>query len=233
MIRFEVLENLGVAVAAFSDKSDGDCAWSAPSAEARKGFLRRCGAAWDALVCPQQVHGAQVLVVDRGDAGRGALSPDSAVGEADGLLTAAADLPLGVTCADCVPIYLYDPRRNVGGVVHASRAGTMSDVAGAAVRRLETDLHVDPRDVHAVIGPSAGPCCYEVPEEMAEAFVNACLFARGRLLDLWESNRMLLMSAGVPLENITVAGRCTICDPNFYSYRRDGGPARNLAVFML
>jgi len=233
MIRFEVLENLGAAVAAFSDKSDGYCAWAAPSAEARQCFLRRCGAAWDNLVCPVQVHGAEVLVVDQSDAGRGAFSAETSVGEADGLLTAAADLPLGVTCADCVAIYLYDPCRNVGGLVHAGRAGTMSDVAGAAVRRMESSLHANPCDIHAVIGPSAGPCCYEVTEEMAEAFAGACLFARGRLLDLWESNRMLLMTAGVPLENITVAGRCTICDPEFHSYRRDGGYARNLAVFML
>ncbi|HNR30835.1 MAG TPA: polyphenol oxidase family protein [Candidatus Hydrogenedentes bacterium] len=233
MIRFEVLENLGVAVAAFSDKADGDCAWSAPQAEARQGVLRRCDAAWQDLVCPIQVHGAEILLVEQGDAGRGALSPETAVGEADGLITAATALPLGVTCADCAPIYLYDPRRNVGGVVHAGREGTLRDAAGAAVRRLETDLHANPRDIHAVIGPSAGPCCYEVSEELADTFTAACLFTRGLLLDLWESNRMLLMTAGVPLENITVAGRCTICDPDFFSYRRDGAAARQLALFML
>lgn len=233
MIRFEALENLGVAVAAFSDKSDGGCGWYAESPEARQAFLRACGAPWQDLVCPKQVHGANALLVDGTDAGRGAISPDTNVGDADGLVTAATGLPIGVTCADCVPVYLYDPHRHVGGVVHASREGTMQDAAGATVRSMVRDLHVNPAELHAIIGPSAGPCCYEVSEEMANQFTAACLFARGRLLDLWESNRMLLMTAGVPLENITVSGRCTICDEAFYSYRREGTRERNLAVLML
>ena len=233
MVRFEALENLGVQVAAFSDKSDGDCGWHAATPEARQAYLNGCGAPWPDLVCPKQVHGTEVLRVDATHAGRGAVSPQNHAGEADGLITASVGLPIGVTCADCVPIYLYDPRRHVGGVVHSSREGSMQDAAGAAVRRMARDFHVNPVELHALIGPSAGPCCYEVSEEMANQFTAACLFARGRLLDLWESNRMLLMTAGVPLENITVSGRCTICDDAFFSYRREGTQARNLAVLML
>lgn len=233
MLRFEAVENLGVTIAAFSDRSDGDCGWNAPEPGPRKAFLAKCGAGWSDLVCARQVHGNTVLTVDATHAGRGAVSAENAAGDADGLVTAALDVPLGVTCADCVPIFLYDPERGVGGVVHAGRLGTMNDIAGTAVQRLQAEFHVNPKYLHALVGPSAGPCCYEVSAEIARACEAACLLARGRMLDLWESNRLQLMTAGVPLENITVSGRCTICDPEFYSYRREGTAARQLALFML
>jgi YfiH family protein len=155
------------------------------------------------------------------------------VGEADGLMTDVPGLAMGVAVADCVPVYLFEAKRGVGAILHAGRAGTQANMAGAGVRGLVEEFGAVPGEMFAVIGPSAGPCCYEVSQEMAEVFGAAGWVVRGRNLDLWETNRMQLVSAGVPEGQIEVCGRCTICDGGFHSYRAHGTAARNLAVMVL
>jgi YfiH family protein len=151
----------------------------------------------------------------------------------DGLVTAVAGLPLAILVADCVPVYLVDPVRRAVGLVHAGREGVRQGISAAAVRAMVDGLGCDPAQIHAVIGPSAGPCCYEVSDEMAEQFRSLGLAVAGRRLNLWESNVSQLVGAGVARSRIEVSGVCTICGGVFFSYRRDGGSRRNMAVICL
>jgi hypothetical protein len=83
------------------------------------------------------------------------------------------------------------------------------------------------------VGPGIGPCCYEVSAEMADAWRRSGLPARGRRLDLWETNRWQLVRAGVPAGQVRVAGVCTCCMEDFFSYRRGESTGRNMAVLVL
>ncbi len=130
-------------------------------------------------------------------------------------------------------MYLFDPVKRAIGIVHAGRLGTFGAVAIKAVQVMRAYYRSDPADIHALIGPSAGPCCYQVSEQIAAEFTIEGLPVAGRNLDLWEANAGHLQSAGVPDGQIVRSGICTICDDRFHSYRRDAATARNLAVICL
>ena len=223
MLRFAALEDLGLAVAAISEKSDGDCA----HADARRQVCQAAGASYERLTLLKQVHGDRVLAVNTPH------GSDPAWREGDGLVTDEGAAPVGVLVADCVPVYLFDPVKRAGGIVHAGRAGTYSRIAQNAVRVLERNYGVRAGDLHGLIGPSAGPCCYEVSVELARAFEERGLPVRQRHLDLWEANVLQLEGCGVPRSQIEAGGICTICDTRFHSHRRNPDGGRNLALLSL
>lgn len=231
MIRFSSLEELGVRVACMSDKGDGDCGVKFDGGGAiltgdRGRFCATVGIADDEVRYIRQVHGVDVIRVR--DAARG-----GGVGGADGLMGEGGDAAMGITVADCVPVFLYDPVSKAGGLVHAGREGTFGNIAGHAMAALEKTFGVSAGRVWAVIGPSAGPCCYEVSEELAKAFRERGLPIDGRKLDLWRGNVGQLVGAGVPENQIEVCGVCTICGTAYHSHRATGDGARNLAILAL
>ncbi len=233
MIRFPELETLGLVTAAFTDKSDGDCSLSTGGEAARRRACSRLGMDFEALVCGQQVHGVTVAEVDAADKGRGGSVWSEGLPDTDGLITRRAALPLAVLAADCVPVFLYDPERRAGGVIHAGREGVRQGIAAAAVEAMRLRFDCRAANIHVVIGPSAGPCCYEVSPEMAAAFEALGLPTRGRMLDLWAANRAQLEGAGVPGEQVAVSGQCTICSGAYHSYRAAPETGRNIGLFML
>mgnify|MGYP006277409031 CR=1 FL=1 len=225
--------NAGLRAAAMSGRSDGDCVLGRSSEAARRAFLAAQGLDPDRLVCPKQVHGVEVAIARKEDAGKGAFGPENALALADAVITNVPGLPIGITVADCVPVALYDPVRKAIGLAHAGREGTVQHIAAATVRAMTSAHGCDPAELLAYIGPSAGPCCYEVSEALAAAFTASGGPTQGRHLDLWQANRHQLRAAGLSDTNITVAGTCTICTDRFFSYRRENTPARNLMVLCL
>ncbi|MCC6488406.1 MAG: laccase domain-containing protein [Candidatus Hydrogenedentes bacterium] len=233
MIRFVELERLGVAVAAMSDRSDGDCRAHDPAGEpGRRAFCAALAIDCTEVAVGKQVHGTRVAVVTEADRGRGSARGLAPFAETDALITAEAGLPVAVTVADCVPVLLFDPVKEVIGVTHAGRAGTVQGIARCTVEAMAASFGTNPADVHAVIGPSAGPSSYEVSEELAREFAEAGLPTRGRLLDLWEANACQLVKAGVPRGQLTVSGICTITDGRFHSHRAHANGMRNMVIIM-
>lgn len=194
-------------------------------AENRARLAESLGFRPERLVTTPQVHGTDVLVVDRDTDPAAALSI-----RADILVTREPGSLLMQRFADCVPILLWHPVGRVVSVAHAGWRGTALGVAGRAVAAV-ADLGGEPAGLRAGIGPSIGPCCFEVGEDVVDAFPDAdgahAPGPRGRPhLDLWELNRRQLVAAGVPAENIEVAGLCTRCHPDVYfSHRALGYPA--------
>lgn len=232
MIRFAELENLGLSVAAMTERRDGDCLIP-QGGTARADCCDALGISHESLTCGSQVHGTKVAVITEAERGSGGASPESALPAIDGLVTAVHGLPLAIFIADCVPLFLFAPTFRVGGLVHAGRKGTRADIAGIAVHTMKNSLGVPPEDIHALIGPSAGPGLYEVSEEIALDWQSAGLPCQGRNLDLWAANRLALVDAGVPDSQIHISGLCTIASGRFFSYRRGDAAARNMAVLML
>jgi len=178
--------------------------------ENRRRLCAEVGADLDRLALNYQRHTAQV---NRAEASR-----RGATG--DGLWTDEPELPILALGADCALIALArtNGERPAVGVLHAGRIGLLAGIAeaGAAV--------LDGR-VAAVVGPTIGPCCYEVGEDIAAAFRArfGADVVSGRKLDLWTSAERALREAGcASVERLDL---CTACDPDrFFSYRRDGKP---------
>ena len=192
--------------------------------------LGLAGAAW-----AHQVHGDTVLRVH---------APGLA-GDADGLVTDVADLAVLGRSADC-PLVLLAGLRADGspavGMAHASWRSTVRGITARVMARLHDELGVDPSTVHAGIAPSAGPCCYEVGDEVRDEALARLGEAAARWffrvgerwhLDLWSANLAQLTAAGVPASQVWGSGICTICQTeSFWSWRRQGEAAGRFAALI-
>lgn len=92
--------------------------------------------------------------------------------EADGLLTADPEIALAVQVADCVPLLIADARTGAVAATHAGWRGAAANIAGATVRQLVDRWGVNPSDLVAALGPSIGPCCYQVGPDVKTAFLD-------------------------------------------------------------
>lgn len=218
----------GVSVGPYASLNLGMSVGDAPDAvaENKRRLATALGFGADELVTTPQVHGNTVLRVDVETA------PTALQVRADILVTNRPGYLLMQRYADCVPILLWEPHGGAVSVAHAGWRGTALDVSGTAVRAVcELAAAGDASSVRAAIGPSIGPCCFEVGEEVVAAFPDhpdtAVPGPRGRPhLDLWEINRRQLLAAGVPAAQIELSGACTRCQPEtYFSHRALGYPA--------
>jgi YfiH family protein len=155
-----------------------------------------------------QVHGTIVRQVrDPADVGDDV--------EADGQATALHAHGAIVLTADCLPVALGASGGAVA-LVHAGWRGLAAGVLEEGVRAVR-ELGGD-GEIVAIIGPGAGPCCYEVGEEVHAAFGGA--HRAGRNIDLKAIARERLLAASVA--DVRDVAACTICDERFFSYRREG-----------
>ena len=186
-----------------------------------------------------QVHGSRVEVVTKD--GAGTKFPDT-----DALVTDVPGVPLVILTADCVAVLLLDPGRRVVGIAHAGWRGTLAEIATTTIATMVENFGATPERIVAAIGPSIGPCCYEVGSDVVDAFfaeqpeiaddvlttsdfASAGSFEESvntdkKNLDLWRANYLQLLAAGVPDDNIDVTATCTSCNTGtFYSHRAENG----------
>ncbi|HJA14721.1 MAG TPA: peptidoglycan editing factor PgeF [Candidatus Butyricimonas faecavium] len=191
-----------------------------------------CGV--DDFTLGEQKHTTHVEVVDRVQRGRGGRGKATRLPSTDALITKETGVCLMVLAADCVPVLMYDSRMRVIAAVHAGWRGTVGKIAAKTVERMREEFGCDPRDIIIGIGPSIGPCCFEVGEEVIEAAGEGLGDLKGLVepgkqtgkyqLNLWEANRRQLRQVGVEDTCIEVAGICTVCHRDqFFSYRGDRG----------
>ena len=204
--------------------------------ENRRRFAGARGLDPAGFTCCQQVHGSEIAVVHAKDRGRGGLSLEDTFMGIDALVTDVADLPLLLFYADCVPVLLADPVTGAMGLAHAGWRGTAAGIAAKTVRKLEEVYGARPENLLAAIGPSIGPCCYEVDDFVKERMPEAeeCFLPKGGgkyMLDLWKTNRLQLERAGVDPARISVAAVCTADNSgDFCSYRTEGGKTGRMGV---
>jgi YfiH family protein len=206
-------------------------------------FAAALGFEAERLLMAKQTHRDDVLVVDGSRAYASALSHADSFPRVDIMITDRPGWLLSLRYADCVPLLMVHPSRRAVAVVHAGWRGTLKGAARTAISALKTHYGADPGGLLVGIGPSIGPCCYEVGEDVAgsfEAQANERLPWSGALageavhrrpgarphLDLQELNRATCQAAGVPPAQIELAGVCTRCRSDLYfSHRALGFPA--------
>lgn len=210
--------------------------------ENRRRFLKLFSGQWTLTGC-WQVHGSDVrLVKDEPQA----QPVPGVVGDdiyCDALVSDAPRVLLAVKTADCVPILIADPRTGAFAAVHAGWRGTVASIVVHALQRLANEYGTRAEDVQAAIGPAAAACCYEVGEDVinafSERFDSQVIFTPTReghaRIDLFRANRDQLLSAGVLAERIHTSGLCTMCRTDlFFSYRREkrvqGRVGRSMSV---
>jgi YfiH family protein len=175
----------------------------------------------------KQVHGTDALIVDRP-----LTAADRFEGGWDALITDQPGVTVAVRTADCVPVLLYDRRRRAVAAIHAGWRGAVAGILSKTVEVMASRFAIQASDLRVSIGPSAGPCCYEVDEAVLDPLRHSrqdwSLLVRddrgGKAqLDLKALVRRQASESGIPPGQITVVNVCTICHPAlFYSYRREG-----------
>jgi len=194
------------------------------------------------LVRLKQVHGTRVIVIRAGESLKAA-ETDAGRPRADIVMTDAPTIAVAVQVADCVPLLLADPVTGAVAAVHAGWRGTAAGAARQAVATMQSHYGTRPADLIAAIGPSIGPCCYQVGADVVEAFRAVGIpdaqirkwfrpEAEGGAyrLDVAKASIDQLRAAGLDPANIDTCGLCTACHPLlFHSYRRDGARTGRLA----
>lgn len=179
-----------------------------------------------------QTHSGNVTIVTADMKGRGAQERADSIPDSDGLVTNVPGICLMAMMADCVPVLLYDPVKDVIGVSHAGWRGIIRKVTKNTVARMIKEFGCKPANILVGIGPSIGPCCYEIGEDVEkavkEAFdkTNQLLIKKPKKgkkhLDLWKANIDQLNCIGIPEGNIETSGICTSCESDTYYSSRLG-----------
>jgi YfiH family protein len=173
------------------------------------------------LQITRHVHGTAVWTVGQ------PLAEDA---EFDGLVCDRPGPVLGAFAADCLPLLFAEPDARICGAAHAGWRGTVAGVAAHVIARM-AELGARPDHVRVAIGPSIGPCCFEVGPEVVAEFRAALGEVPGMIapgprkdhLDLRIATRTVLERAGVRADRIDDRPPCTRCEADrFFSYRRDG-----------
>jgi len=176
-----------------------------------------------------QVHGAVVHVAENA-------GPRWPVGPGDALMCTERGLVIYVRVADCTPVLLAGPRGVAA--IHAGWRGTVAGVVQAAAMLLMERSGMRPEELRGAVGPSIGPCCYEVGPEVVEGlgrhappevFLHARVAGQRPTVDVAAVNLHVLRSLGIPAERLSA---CTSCDPRFHSWRRDGVTAGRQAALI-
>lgn len=204
--------------------------------EALGAVARELGLSAPDVAWARQVHGTSVALVSATHAWR------ERIADADILLSDVSTVAVSVRVADCVPILLADRRTCAVAAVHAGWRGTCAGAAPVAVRAMASTYGSSPADLVAAVGPSIGPCCYQVGVEVRRAFTDrdgslpddSSWFLedgdRWRL-DLWTATLDQLVAVGLSAANVHVSRECTACAlDRYFSHRAEAARAGRLVA---
>jgi YfiH family protein len=147
--------------------------------------------------------------------------------EGDAMVSDLPGVSMGIRTADCLPLLIADRVKGTAAAVHCGWRSLALGLAGKAVRVMSGLMGSSEEDLLAAIGPSIGPCCYEVGEDVREAFPadqreEGLFEQRGQslYLDLASGVKTQLLGEGLAPETVDEIVACTSCNPDlFWSWR--------------
>ncbi|MFA5990827.1 MAG: peptidoglycan editing factor PgeF [Candidatus Doudnabacteria bacterium] len=181
----------------------------------RKSFFAKSNIQLNQTVCSKLAHSENVVWVNKKNAG-------TVIQDVDGLVTQDLEVVLTVTVADCYPIYFYDPKKNIIGLIHSGWRGSVSNLIANAINTIGGN----PGSLLVGVGPGIGPCHFEIQKDILQKFKefpNAQGNRCGKIfINLPKIIQIQLTNSGIMSENIEFADDCTYCKRNkYFSYRRD------------
>jgi hypothetical protein len=231
--------NFNSLVASFSKRQDGNMSLcygdTKNSLKNREKFLGSIGIDYRSLICAKQVHGKNVEYVTGKNKGMGALDYDNSIKDADGFITDQPGVPIAVLTADCLSIFIYDPKRPAIGILHAGWRSTEQSISQEGVRAMQDKFGSQAKDLFVGFGPSIRSCCFEVENDFKSNFAFGLLKKDSKVfMDIALINQRQLVDSGVREENIFDPAFCTFSDDNFFSFRKEAQAAgRLISVIML
>ena len=162
--------------------------------------------------------------------------------EGDALITNVPNVPLLIFTADCVPIAIIDKKNKAIGLAHAGWRGTFDEISKKTIEKMNKYYNTNVNDLVCIIGPSIGPCCYEVSKDLVEKFNMNFTNSTEKFytieedkykLDLWKVNELILKECGVKDENIINLNLCTSCNSDkFHSYRKHNQTPKRIGTIL-
>ncbi len=197
----------------------------------------------DDFVCTDQTHTTTVRRVGKAEAGIG-VTREKPYTDVDGLITNESGVILSTFYADCVPLYFVDPVHKAIGLSHSGWRGTVGRMGQKTLEAMSAAFGTNPAEVYAAIGPSICQDCYEISEDVAEHFYqefkghgDEILINKNNgkyQLDLWKTNEIVMLDAGILPEHLAVTNICTCCNSQvLFSHRASQGKRGNLAAFLM
>ena len=197
---------------------------------------------YDRFVFGEQTHTTNVRKVTKEDAGKGLVKPRD-YHDIDGLITNEPGLVLSAFFADCVPLFFVDPVKRAIGMSHSGWRGTVGRMGKKTIEAMEREYGSKAEDIFCAVGPSICRDCYEVSEDVAQAFRKEFPGHERELLienaggkyqlDLWKANEIILLEAGVRPEHLEITNICTCWNPDLlFSHRASHGKRGNLGGFL-
>ena len=190
------------------------------------------------FVLTQQTHSINVRRVGKEDRGKGIFRERNYT-DVDALITNEEGVILTAFSADCVPILFYDKGHRAIASCHSGWRGTHGRILARVIEAMQREFSSKPEEIYIAIGPSICKNCYEVSEDVGEAFLEAFPALREETknvspiervseekfhIDLWELNRIIALEAFIPPENISISGYCTMERPDlFFAHRYSQG----------
>jgi len=174
------------------------------------------------LVSTVQVHGDRIVFAEN-------ISQDTEFSNADAIITNQSSVGLLIQQADCQAILLHDPELGVIAAVHNGWRGSSANIIGKTVNIMQERYTVHPANLRAVISPSLGPCCAEFKNyrlELPHLFHSYQV--QKNYFDFWAISRKQLTDAGLSEDHIETTEICTVCNRNFFSYRREVRQGRKI-----
>ena len=207
-----------------------------------KRFCKSAGFDYESLTASSQDHHTFVRAVTKENVGVGIYKPKD-IESVDALITNEPGVTLVTYYADCTPLFFVDTKQKAIGLAHAGWRGTVGRIGDNVVKKMQRLYGSDPSDIKAAIGPAVSVCCYEVDKPCADNFLaldeldsTKFVFPKGNgkfMIDLLETNRQILVHAGVKNENITVSDVCTNCNSELlWSHRATKGHRGTMSAFM-
>jgi hypothetical protein len=187
----------------------------------RERFFKKIGIAPESVVTVGSLHNNNVVAARKDDAGK-------ALKNVDGLLTQEKGLFLSLSVADCLPVYLFDPKSQVVGLLHCGWKGIVKNILEEGIKKMVKEFGSSPENILAGIGPGISKCHFEAGGEVAKKLDSSEGF-----IDLKGLVKEKLLTIGLRQENIEICLDCTFClNQKYFSYRRDRptGPQTMVAV---
>ena len=176
------------------------------------------------VVIPQQVHSNSIKYVNKAGLYQ----------NTDGIVTDIPGLLLVIQVADCVPVYFYDLKNKIIGLVHSGWRGTINGIIINTIKLMLKKGSLI-QDINIYMGPSIKMCCYEVKQDVASHFSdNAKICIRDDIwyVDIKKEITNQLTQTGVTLSNINCSNLCTYESYHCHSYRKNGAKSGRMYAFM-
>lgn len=195
------------------------------------------------IISTDQTHTANVRIVGKADCGHG-ITKDKYFFDIDGIVTNEPGIVLSAYYADCVPLYFLDPAKKVIGLSHSGWKGTVGKIGKNTIELMKETYGCNPSDILCCIGPSICQDCYEVSQDLYDAFDDKSVFIKTSPegtatedtkyhLDLWTACEHVFLDAGILPEHIEKTTLCTCCNKDkLFSHRGSKGNRGNLGAFL-